>query len=35
MQIWTGTVFMHTTEAVPVARMLDAAGFDGIVVPTT
>ncbi|MFI5718644.1 TIGR03619 family F420-dependent LLM class oxidoreductase [Nocardia sp. NPDC051750] len=32
MQIWTGTAFMHTTEAVPVARMLDEAGFDGIVV---
>jgi len=32
MQIWTGTAFMHTAEAVPVARMLDEAGFDGIVV---
>lgn len=24
MEIWTGTAFMHTTEAVPVARMLRA-----------
>lgn len=32
MQIWTGTAFMHTTETVLVARMLDEAGFDGIVV---
>lgn len=32
MQVWTGTAFMHATEAVAVARMLDEAGFDGIVV---
>lgn len=32
MEIWTGTAFMNTTEMVPVARMLDEAGFDGIVV---
>src|SRR5271166_2380750 len=32
MQVWTGTAFMHANEAVPVARMLDEAGFDGIVV---
>lgn len=32
MQIWTGTAFMDPRHAVPVARMLDEAGFDGIVV---
>lgn len=32
MEIWTGTAFMKATEAIPVAQMLDAAGFDGIVV---
>ena len=31
MQFWSGTAFMDTTEAVPVAAMLDEAGFDGIV----
>ncbi|MGB8388878.1 TIGR03619 family F420-dependent LLM class oxidoreductase [Mycobacterium sp.] len=32
MEIWTGTAFMKTTESVAVARMLDEAGFDGVVV---
>jgi alkanesulfonate monooxygenase SsuD/methylene tetrahydromethanopterin reductase-like flavin-dependent oxidoreductase (luciferase family) len=32
MEIWTGTAFMKPAEAIPVARMLDEAGFDGIVV---
>lgn len=32
MQIWTGTAFMAPTDAIGVARMLDEAGFDGIVV---
>ena len=31
MQFWTGTAFMPTTDSIPVARMLDEAGFDGIV----
>ena len=31
MQFWSGTAFMKTTEAVAVARMLDEAGFDGMV----
>jgi hypothetical protein len=31
MQFWPGTAFMKTSEAVAVARMLDDAGFDGIV----
>lgn len=30
MQFWSGTAFMDPLEAVPVARMLDDAGFDGI-----
>src|SRR5262249_45835625 len=32
MEIWTGTAFMKPAEAIPMARMLDYAGFDGIVV---
>jgi probable F420-dependent oxidoreductase len=31
MQFWSGTAFMKTSEIVPVARMLDEAGFDGMV----
>jgi probable F420-dependent oxidoreductase len=31
MQFWSGTAFMHATEAVAVAAMLDEAGFDGMV----
>jgi probable F420-dependent oxidoreductase len=31
MQFWSGTAFMKTSETVPVARMLDEAGYDGIV----
>ena len=31
MQFWSGTAFMDATEAVAVARMLDEAGYDGIV----
>ena len=31
MQFWSGTAFMDPLEAVPVARMLDEAGYDGIV----
>jgi probable F420-dependent oxidoreductase len=30
MQFWSGTAFMDPLEAVPVARMLDEAGYDGI-----
>jgi probable F420-dependent oxidoreductase len=30
MQFWSGTAFMDPLEAVPVARMLDDAGYDGI-----
>ena len=30
MQFWSGTAFMKTSEIVPVARMLDEAGFDGM-----
>lgn len=29
MQFWSGTAFMKTSEILPVARMLDEAGFDG------
>ncbi len=32
MEIWTGTAFMEPAEAIPVSRMLDEAGSDGIVV---
>src|SRR5215217_9059084 len=31
MQFWSGTAFMDPLAAVPVARMLDEAGYDGIV----
>jgi probable F420-dependent oxidoreductase len=31
MQFWSGTAFMNATDAVAIAPMLDAAGFDGIV----
>ncbi|MDY6995508.1 MAG: TIGR03619 family F420-dependent LLM class oxidoreductase [Actinomycetota bacterium] len=31
MQFWSGTAFMNTTDAVPLARMLDDAGYDGMV----
>ncbi|CAN5730652.1 LLM class flavin-dependent oxidoreductase [soil metagenome] len=30
MQFWSGTAFLQTTEIPLVARMLDEAGFDGI-----
>lgn len=30
MQFWSGTAFMKTSEIVPVARMLDEAGYDGM-----
>jgi len=30
MQFWSGTAFMKTSEIIPVARMLDDAGFDGM-----
>ncbi len=30
MQFWSGTAFMKTSEILPVARMLDEAGYDGI-----
>jgi probable F420-dependent oxidoreductase len=30
MQFWSGTAFMDPLEAVPVATMLDEAGYDGI-----
>ena len=28
---FVGTAFMDTSEAIPVARMLDEAGYDGMV----
>ncbi len=31
MQFWSGTAFMKPTDAVAVARMLDEAGYDGMV----
>src|SRR5262245_49094635 len=31
MQFWCGTAFMKATEAPAVARMLDEAGYDGMV----
>jgi len=31
MQFWSGTPFMKTTEIVPVARMFDEAGYDGLI----
>ncbi len=30
MQFWSGTAFMDPLEAVPVAKMLDEAGYDGM-----
>jgi len=31
MQFWSGTPFMKTSEILPLARMLDEAGYDGMV----
>jgi probable F420-dependent oxidoreductase len=31
MQFWCGTPFMKTTESVAVARMVDEAGYDGMI----
>ncbi|MGV0581497.1 TIGR03619 family F420-dependent LLM class oxidoreductase [Mycolicibacterium elephantis] len=31
MQFWSGTAFMQTAEVLPLARMFDEAGYDGIV----
>src|ERR1700754_1897419 len=31
MQFWSGTAFMDPLEAVPLAKMLDEAGYDVIV----
>jgi hypothetical protein len=31
MRFWSGTTFMKTSEAIAVARLLDEAGYDGIV----
>lgn len=31
MQFWTGTTFMKPSEIVPLARMVDEAGYDGII----
>ncbi|MDH6197376.1 alkanesulfonate monooxygenase SsuD/methylene tetrahydromethanopterin reductase-like flavin-dependent oxidoreductase (luciferase family) [Mycobacterium frederiksbergense] len=31
MQFWSGTAFMGTRDALAVARLLDEAGFDGMV----
>ncbi len=31
MQFWSGTAFMDPLEAVPLAKMLDEAGYDGMV----
>ena len=31
MQFWSGTPFMETSEILPVARMLDDAGYDGVI----
>ncbi|MGV0792690.1 TIGR03619 family F420-dependent LLM class oxidoreductase [Mycolicibacterium sp. XJ1819] len=31
MQFWSGTAFMQTTDILPVAEMLDEAGYDGVV----
>jgi probable F420-dependent oxidoreductase len=31
MQFWSGTPFMKTSEILPVAKMLDEAGYDGMV----
>jgi probable F420-dependent oxidoreductase len=31
MQFWSGTAFMDAAEALAVARMLDDAGYDGVI----
>jgi alkanesulfonate monooxygenase SsuD/methylene tetrahydromethanopterin reductase-like flavin-dependent oxidoreductase (luciferase family) len=31
MQFWSGTAFMGSAEALAVARMLDEAGYDGVI----
>ena len=31
MQFWSGTAFMDTAEVLAVARMLDDAGYDGVI----
>src|SRR5271155_1088651 len=31
MQFWSGAAFMEASEALAVARMLDEAGFDGVI----
>jgi probable F420-dependent oxidoreductase len=31
MRFWTGTAFMDPLEAVPLAKMVDGAGYDGMV----
>lgn len=31
MQFWSGATFMDTTAAIPLARMLDETGFDGMI----
>jgi probable F420-dependent oxidoreductase len=31
MQFWSGTPFMESTDALAVARMLDEAGYDGVI----
>ena len=31
MQFWCGTPFMKTTESLAVARMIDEAGYDGMI----
>jgi probable F420-dependent oxidoreductase len=31
MQFWSGTPFMDSTDALAVARMLDEAGYDGVI----
>lgn len=31
MQFWSGATFLETTDVLPLARMLDEAGYDGMV----
>ncbi|PRC49496.1 LLM class F420-dependent oxidoreductase, partial [Mycobacterium sp. ITM-2017-0098] len=31
MQFWSGATFVKTTEILPLARMLDEAGYDGMI----
>jgi probable F420-dependent oxidoreductase len=31
MQFWSGTAFMDSSEALAVAKMLDEAGYDGVI----